>query len=514
MTADSVLSIPSATAPQRDASSTPPPHKEYPYVKNPKLGVSISGWQEQPFTMVIFWIGMFQLACLASWVVLLLGGLHSLIGSTSRTLALILVATPMLQQPVGRLVVKLVVHQLDTVWTMLLLRFFATKEEAIVHDGLPFGKDIGLLRTIYNNKGHKLFIVYPCKEQDSWLKTHNSHKMQYSCNNWNLKLANDDSEIETTLQDKAIDKGGKEGHAVVYVHGGGFVAANAAVLLQEAVTMTREGMTVYALDYPLAPDDPFPNAIASILDAFKWLRKHRNVRRVTIVGDSAGGSLACYAASLVSSPRLMEAFVTETGQPTLDNDMEQFPTIVGLVSVYGVLDTESYKARLHSISWLEWKIAVHGLTFCLDCYTNKALQFPQHISALLTNPKTLSLMDFQTFPPTLLVCGALDPLVHSTQAVAKKFQELGVCTTLKLYAGRHGFVGLPRAWMPPDLRSQAAQADTTIRNFLKDRNRHQDRPTMNKLASAARCRLFGGDIAATVPQDVDDGNKVVSSRRH
>jgi hypothetical protein len=44
----------------------------------------------------------------------------------------------------------------------------------------------------------------------------------------------DEATIQTTLETKALDKGGKGGHAIIYVHEGGFVAA--AVLIQQAVT--------------------------------------------------------------------------------------------------------------------------------------------------------------------------------------------------------------------------------------------------------------------------------------
>ena len=464
--------------------------------------------------MLIFWIGMFQLSCLAGWIIFLMWKLFDMVGSTPSSIALVIIATPLLRKPISRLIVKLVVHQLDTFWTALLLKWFSTREEAIVHDGLPFGQGIGLLRTKVNENGDSLFIVYPCKEEHAWINPKNRTPMEYNWNCWNLKLTQDESELESTLKGKALDKGGRAGHAVLYLHGGGFVAANAAVLLQEAVTMAREGMTVYTLDYPLAPDAPFPKAVVSILDALKWLRSRRGVQHVTLVGDSAGGSLACYASALASSPRLLKVFVSETGQ---DLPTSGLPCIAGLISIYGVLDAETYKERLNTISWLEWKIAVHGLTFCLDCYMNPSIQFPQHVKNVLTDPKTMHLLDFPSLPPTLLVCGALDPLVHSTLDVAGILKERGVDTTLKVYSGRHAFVGLPRAWMGAKLKSQAAQADTAIRAFLMERNcRFGEKGRKSKMVSDARSRLFGENFqgSPSTAQMSTEGNIVGPSRRH
>lgn len=444
--------------------TSPPPHEDFPYAKNPKLSVNVEGWEEQPFVMRIFWFGMFQLACLASWVLLFFYGLISLFGIPT-TIALVAIGTPILKEPVGRWVVALVVHQLDTIWSMLMLKYFITSETSIVHDGLSCQEGINLMRTPYNDKQHSLFVIYPCLEEDS--RNYTNPEMEYSWTCWNLKHS-DEGTIKTTLEAKALDKGGKGGHAIVYVHGGGFVAANAAVLIQQAVTMTREGMTVYALDYPLAPGDAFPNAIVSVLDSLKWLQTYRQVDRVTLVGDSAGGSLVSYAAALATCPELLKSFCTEMKIPNYDG--KDFPKIAGLASVYGVLDAETFRNRLDKMPWLEWKTAVHGLSFCINCYHNPNVDYPQHFCDLFTHPKTKSLFDAKAFPPTLLLCGDKDPLIQSTYKAAQLLQEQKVPTTVKIFSGRHGFVGFPRAWLNAELKSQAAQADASIRSFLVDRN--------------------------------------------
>ena len=125
---------------------TPSPHDDFPYAKNPKLSVNIEGWDEQPVVMRIFWFGMFQLACLACWVLLFFYGLSSLFGIPT-TMVFVVIGTPLLKEPVGRWVVALVVHQLDTIWSMLMLKLFITSETSIVHDGLTCQEGINLMRT-------------------------------------------------------------------------------------------------------------------------------------------------------------------------------------------------------------------------------------------------------------------------------------------------------------------------------------------------------------------------------
>jgi acetyl esterase/lipase len=212
-----------------------------------------------------------------------------------------------------------------------------------------------------------------------------------------------------------------------------------------------------------------------VLDALQWLKSVRHVDCVSLVGDSAGGSLVSYAAALATCPELLASFRKELNISNMNNyDVHDFPKIVGLASVYGVLDAETFRNRLDKMPWLEWKTAVYGLSFCIDCYYNpKYAHYPQHFCDLWTHPKTKSLLEGHAkaglFPSTLLLCGDKDPLIQSTYKAAQLLQAQKVPTTVKIFSARHGFVGFPRAWINAELKSQAAQADAAIRSFLVDR---------------------------------------------
>jgi acetyl esterase/lipase len=231
--------------------------------------------------------------------------------------------------------------------------------------------------------------------------------------------------------------------------------------------MTRQGVSVYAMDYPLAPGQAFPVAVTSILNGLLWMKEHRKVHKVTMVGDSAGGSLASYVTALVASPKLLDLFQKKAccgDKQQQYMSHEDFPEITGLCSVYGVLDASTFRQPLETISWLEWAIAVHGLEFCMNCYQNpKVTDFPHHFCDLLTDSQTSSLIT--NLPPTLLVCGTQDPLVHSTLKASSLL--LGPSAKVHLFEARHAFVGLPRVSMGPQLRCQAAKADSVIRNFVQ-----------------------------------------------
>ena len=86
--------------------------------------------------------------------------------------------------------------------------------------------------------------------------------------------------------------------ALLWIHGGGFVIGSP--LQDEArsiETVRRLGITVAALTYRLAPDNPAPAALDDAFAALTWLHEHADARlidpeRIAIGGASAGGGLA------------------------------------------------------------------------------------------------------------------------------------------------------------------------------------------------------------------------------
>ena len=81
---------------------------------------------------------------------------------------------------------------------------------------------------------------------------------------------------------------------IFYIHGGGYVACSAAT--HRPITAALARLTparVFALDYRLAPEHPFPAALDDAERAYRWLLAS-GVRpnELAIAGDSAGGGLA------------------------------------------------------------------------------------------------------------------------------------------------------------------------------------------------------------------------------
>jgi acetyl esterase/lipase len=82
--------------------------------------------------------------------------------------------------------------------------------------------------------------------------------------------------------------------AVLYLHGGAYCVGSPATHRSITTRLARlTGASVFAADYRLAPEHPFPAAIDDAVAAYRgMLAAGLTPDQVTIAGDSAGGGLA------------------------------------------------------------------------------------------------------------------------------------------------------------------------------------------------------------------------------
>ena len=82
--------------------------------------------------------------------------------------------------------------------------------------------------------------------------------------------------------------------AILYIHGGGFVACSPATHRPIAAALARlTQRRVFSVDCRLAPEFPFPAAQNDVLAAFDWLVSGGTApEEIAVIGDSAGGNLA------------------------------------------------------------------------------------------------------------------------------------------------------------------------------------------------------------------------------
>ncbi|KAJ3339847.1 hypothetical protein HDU93_007732 [Gonapodya sp. JEL0774] len=106
----------------------------------------------------------------------------------------------------------------------------------------------------------------------------------------------------------ALDRPGDP--TILYIHGGSFVTGHPlqtchamASLLYLLRTEENLNTRIFALEYPLAPENPYPAASDASVRAIRWLIDVVGIENLIIIGDSAGGNL-----TLSSILRLRDQF--------------------------------------------------------------------------------------------------------------------------------------------------------------------------------------------------------------
>lgn len=80
---------------------------------------------------------------------------------------------------------------------------------------------------------------------------------------------------------------------VLYLHGGGYVVGSAKTHIAMCARLAKRARAeATAIDYRLAPENPYPAAIDDCVAAYTALIERVDPRSVTIAGDSAGGGAA------------------------------------------------------------------------------------------------------------------------------------------------------------------------------------------------------------------------------
>jgi acetyl esterase/lipase len=80
---------------------------------------------------------------------------------------------------------------------------------------------------------------------------------------------------------------------IYYLHGGGYTMGSISTHRELISRLSRAARArAFAIDYRLAPEDPFPAAVEDSTSAYRWLISSGvDPARLAIAGDSAGGGL-------------------------------------------------------------------------------------------------------------------------------------------------------------------------------------------------------------------------------
>ncbi|HEY2033775.1 MAG TPA: alpha/beta hydrolase [Rhizomicrobium sp.] len=199
-----------------------------------------------------------------------------------------------------------------------------------------------------------------------------------------------------------------ESKAILYIHGGGFVGGvpgNHRPLTWRLADQV--GVPVYAVDYRLAPEHPYPAGLDDCIAAYRGLlEKGIAATSIVIAGDSAGGNLTLTTALKLKSLGL--------------------PLPGALVALSPATDIEGHafeSRRSNAASDALFSAAMFSSIVGLYC-PNADLNDP-FISPWRG--------DVAGLPPTLIQCSAVEMLRDDGVQMAKKLSAAGVPTQIEVW---------------------------------------------------------------------------------
>jgi monoterpene epsilon-lactone hydrolase len=219
---------------------------------------------------------------------------------------------------------------------------------------------------------------------------------------------------------------------VLFLHGGAYYLGSPATHRAVTVELARaSGSAVFALDYSLAPEHPFPAALQDTLHAYRTLLARRIApSSIVFAGDSAGGGLAL--AALVA--------LRDAGEP--------LPAGAVLLSPWADLTTV-WRAKHNVLSMNRTAMEVAAQMYLRNVRPFETLASPARAK-------------LHGLPPIHIQTSDSEGLNEDAHALAAKLQRAG---TRVEFAEWHA---MPHAWhcfspFVPEARAALAQAAVFMR---------------------------------------------------
>ncbi|HXM41919.1 MAG TPA: alpha/beta hydrolase [Bryobacteraceae bacterium] len=235
-----------------------------------------------------------------------------------------------------------------------------------------------------------------------------------------------------------VESASKPGGAVLlYLHGGGYFACSARTHRPFTTAFAQRGLRVYAPDYRLAPENPFPAGLDDAVAAWHAVRAETSATTPMVIGgDSAGGGLA-----LATMLKLRD------GGATLPAAAVLFSPLTDLVGIGESRRTNDRRCAMFFGS---------GLARATEFYVAQTGGDPRDplISPLYA--------DLRGLPPLLIHVGADETLRDDSTELANSARAAGVRVELTMWPG------VPHVWQMfhpfvPEGRQSLDAASTFLR---------------------------------------------------
>ncbi|MEO1289173.1 MAG: alpha/beta hydrolase [Chloroflexota bacterium] len=194
---------------------------------------------------------------------------------------------------------------------------------------------------------------------------------------------------------------------LMYIHGGGFVFQSVEIYTPYLMWLAHlSGYQIFAMNYRLAPEHPYPAALDDVENSYYWLLEEGyEAQSIALGGDSAGGNLV--AALLLR----------------LRDDEVEMPAAAWLYAP--VLDqtrstATEQDADRNNASTIPYDDVA-------DCYLNETSPLNPEVSPLFANLTDL--------PPLLISVGTRDALLGASARFAQLARNENVDVTLDVWDG-------------------------------------------------------------------------------
>lgn len=210
---------------------------------------------------------------------------------------------------------------------------------------------------------------------------------------------------------------------LIYLHRGGWVFGN----IEEADPVCRKlanhlNCIVVAVEYRLAPENPFPKPLEDCYDATQWIAENisqygGDSTNLIVCGESAGGNLAA-AVCLMARDRK---------GPSISTQLLICPVISSTIK-----DT-SYENCVD-----RYFLTKDAMMFFWSMY----LQSPGDDTNPYASPDLAN--DFANLPSAIIITAEYDPLHQEAEEYANSLRQAGVSVISKCFPEViHGFIDLP-----------------------------------------------------------------------
>ncbi len=204
----------------------------------------------------------------------------------------------------------------------------------------------------------------------------------------------------------------------IFIHGGGWALGSLDdydSLCQEICS--QAGCLLIAIDYPLAPEHPFPEPVDECYKAAKWIEEHISdlggiPGKIAIGGDSAGANLSA-AVTLMAREKQGPQFM------------------------YQMLICPALNYNFETLSYFEFAEGYFLTKSNMEFFYNLYLQNPEDGQNPLASP--LRAKSLKNLPPACLLVTHFDPLRDDGLSYAARLTQEGVPVTLRQLNTIHGF---------------------------------------------------------------------------